>query len=194
MVTWWTSLEVANFWFHLHGGSLSCPRLTGHLCKASQATTSIVHQQYSARAQLDASQEQLYHVLKLTLLYAACRTQALLPYVSRLTLPVTKTSGCSPNKDSSQSTAQPASAISTSSGYVVSTQVTMVESVFKGSLSTSVARTRTKMGDTRPGMNRSTCCICAPSYCSLPPRTTEENQGNRCLQKWELAFQCQSLQ
>lgn len=59
-------------------GSLTCPRLTGHLCEAGQATECIVHQQYSARAQLDASQEQHYHLLKLTLLYAAYKEQALL--------------------------------------------------------------------------------------------------------------------
>lgn len=97
------------------GGSLSCPRLTRHLCEAGQATACIVHQQYSVRTQPDASQEQRHHLLKLALLYAACRARASMPYVSRVILPISKAPNCSPSKDSSQSTAQPASATSTSS-------------------------------------------------------------------------------
>lgn len=95
-----------------------CPRLTGQLCEAGQATDRIVHQQYSARAQLDAPQEQHYHLLKLALLYTAYKEQALLSVCpgSPPPPPVTKASGCSPSRDSSQSTAQPASATSTSSG------------------------------------------------------------------------------
>lgn len=179
---------------HLHGGNLSCPRLTGYLCEAGQATTNIVHQQYSVRAQLDASQKQLYHLLKLSLLYAAYRAQALLPYVSRVTLPVTKTSGCSPNNDSSQSTAQPASATSTSSACLASTEMTTGENWCKGSLSTVAARTRTRMGDNRPGVSRSTCCLCTPPHGSLPPRTTGDSRGQMSSEMGTGACQCQSLQ
>lgn len=60
------------------GSRQACPRLTRHLCETGQATECIVDQQYSARAKLDAVQEQHYHLLKLILLYAAYKEQALL--------------------------------------------------------------------------------------------------------------------
>lgn len=95
-------------------GTPSTTRLTRHLCESGQSPVGVVYQWDSVLAQLDALQEQCHHVFKLVLLYATCRGPR--SGVAALWVGPASQPSCSPSRDSSQKTAQPASAISTSLG------------------------------------------------------------------------------
>lgn len=114
--SWQTSLAASSP--SLPAAARSFPSLTGHLHEAGQPPVGVVHQQDAVLAQLHASQKQHHHLFKLVLLYAACGGAR--PPRHRGNqgppLPAPGDPGCSPSNDSSQRTAQPASAISTSVG------------------------------------------------------------------------------